>query len=271
MKKLIIISLLLLSQSTIIGQNTELISNAVKNQDIERIDSIARKLNYKGGDIIKVFAVFTVNENGEIKEVKARGPHKLFEEEAIRIVNLIPKLDPKEFKNGMKEMKFTLPINFQIETDKDKKKRLKREKKIINKRFEFNKKHAIINLNINDEDIYQFDFVEIVPITIDCNPKSEKEILKKCVENSITSHVNKTFNAGLAYKLGLKSGLHKIYVSFIISISGEIVNITTEGNNKKLNNEAIKVINRLPKMTPGMINGKIVNVKYSLPIVLLVN
>ncbi|MBI9041944.1 energy transducer TonB [Lutibacter sp.] len=271
MKKLIIISLLLLLQSKIIGQNTELISNAVKKQNIEKIDSIARKLNYKGGDIIKVFAVFTVNENGEIKDVKARGPHKLFEEEAVRIVSLIPKLDPKEFKNGMKEMKFTLPINFQIETYKDKKKRLKKEKQIVHKNAEINKKDNIINLTIKDEDIYLFDLVEITPITIDCNPNSEKEILKKCVKNSITSHVNKTFNAGLAYKLGLKSGLHKIDVSFIISINGEIVNITTEGNNKELNAEAIKVINRLPKMTPGMVNGKIVNVKYSLPIVLLVS
>jgi uncharacterized protein YlzI (FlbEa/FlbD family) len=271
MKRFLIIILIISIQLKAIGQNKELISKAINNQNIERIDSIAKKLNYKGGDIIKVFAIFTVNEKGEIKNVKARGPHRLFEQEAIRIVKLIPNLDPKEFKNGIKEMKYSLPINFVIETDKEKKKRLKKEKQIVKKKTEFNEKHSIINLTISDKDIYPFDFVEIIPITIDCNPKSEKEILKKCVENSVTSHVNKTFNAGLAYKLGLKSGLYKIYVSFIISISGEIVNITTEGNNKKLNDEAIKVINRLPKMTPGMINGKIVNVKYSLPIVLLVN
>ncbi len=271
MKKLIIISLLLLFQSKIIGQNTVIISNAIKNQNMERIDSIAKKLNYKGGDIIKVFAVFTVNENGEIKDVKARGSHRLFEEEAIRIVNLIPKLNPKEFKYGMKEMKYTLPINFQIETDKEKKNRLKKEKQNVKKRSEINENHPPINLTIKDVDIYLFDLVEIIPITIDCNPKLEKEILKKCVENSISSHVNRTFNAGLAYKLGLKSGLYKINVNFIIGINGEIVNIIAEANNKELNNEAIKVINRLPKMAPGIINGKAVNVKYSLPIALLVS
>ena len=260
MKKLIIITFLLLSQSKIIGQNTELISNAIKNQNIERIDSIARKLNYKGGDIIKVFTVFTVNENGEIEDVKARGPHILFEEEAIRIVNSIPKLDPKEFKDGAKEMKFTLPINFHIETANEKKKRLK-----------FIQKHVLKNVIINEEDIFHFDLVEIIPITNNCNPKSKKEILKKCVENSITSHVNKTFDAGLAYKLRLKYGLYKINVSFIIGINGEILNISAEGDNKKLNKEAIKVINRLPKMTPGMMSGKPVNVKYSLPITFLVS
>lgn len=129
MKRLIIICLILLIQNKTIGQNKNLISNTIKNQNIERIDSIAKKLNYKGGDVIKVFAIFTVNEKGEIKNVKARGPHKLFEQEAIRIVKLIPKLDPKEFKNGMKEMKYSLPINFVIETEKERKSREKKEKR----------------------------------------------------------------------------------------------------------------------------------------------
>lgn len=127
MKRIITICLILLIQFKILGQNEKTISNALKNIDIERIDSIAKILNYKGGDVIKVFAKFTVNKNGEIKDVKARGPHILFEEEAIRVVYSIPKLDPKKFKNGMKEMKFTLPINFIIETERERKSRLKKE------------------------------------------------------------------------------------------------------------------------------------------------
>lgn len=129
MKRFLIIILIISIQLKAIGQNKELISKAINNQNIERIDSIAKKLNYKGGDIIKVFAIFTVNEKGEIKNVKARGPHRLFEQEAIRIVKLIPKLDPKEFKNGMKEMKYSLPINFVIETEKERKLREKKEKR----------------------------------------------------------------------------------------------------------------------------------------------
>jgi len=129
MKRIITICLILLIQFKILGQNEKTISNALKNINIERIDSIAKKLNYKGGDVIKVFAIFRVNENGEIKDVKARGPHRLFEEEAIRVVKSIPKLDPKKFKNGMKEMKFTLPINFIIETERERKSRQKKEKR----------------------------------------------------------------------------------------------------------------------------------------------
>jgi len=72
MKRLIIICLILLTQNKIIGQNNDLISNALQSQNVENIDSIAKQLNYKGGDIVKVFTTFTVNENGEIKDVKAR-------------------------------------------------------------------------------------------------------------------------------------------------------------------------------------------------------
>lgn len=127
MKRFLTIILILLIQFKTISQNKEIISNAMKNQNIERIDSIAKKLNYKGGEIVKVFAIFTVNENGEIIDIKARGPHRLFEKEAIRIISEIPKLDPKEFENGMKEMKFSLPINFVIETEKERKSREKKE------------------------------------------------------------------------------------------------------------------------------------------------
>jgi len=142
MKRLIIICLILLIQNKTIGQNKNLISNAIKNQDIERIDSIAKKLNFKGGDVIKVFVIFTVNEKGEIKNVKARGPHRLFEQEAIRIVKLIPKLDPKEFKNGIKEMKYSLPINFVIETEKERKSREKKEKRKKEKELKRMKKKS---------------------------------------------------------------------------------------------------------------------------------
>ena len=129
MKRIIIICLIFLIQFKVLGQNEKTISKALKNINIERIDRIAKKLNYKGGEIVKVFAIFRVDENGEIKDVKARGPHRLFEEEAIRIVHSIPKLDPKKFKNGMKEMKFTLPINFIIETERERKSRIKKERR----------------------------------------------------------------------------------------------------------------------------------------------
>lgn len=113
----------------VMKENNELVSEAIQKQNIEKFDSIAKVLNYKGGDIVKVFVRFTVTENGEIKDVKARGPHPLFELEAERVVKLIPKLDLKKFKNGNKEMKFSLPINFVIQTEQERKAQARKEKR----------------------------------------------------------------------------------------------------------------------------------------------
>ena len=115
--------------------NKALIAEAVEKQDQKKIDSIAKLLNYKGGDTVKVFVMFTVTKNGEIKDVKARGPHPVFEQEAERVVKLIPKLDPKKLKNGKKPIKFSLPICFVIETEQDRKARQRKEKRKKEKEF----------------------------------------------------------------------------------------------------------------------------------------
>lgn len=143
MKRLIFICLLLFIQAKTISQNKELILNTLKNQNIERIDSIAKILNHKGG-IVRVYTMFTVNDNGEIKNVQASGPHRLFEQEAIRIINMIPKLDPKEFKDGVK---ISLPISFMIETRNERIAREKNEKRNMEKELKkLSKKNSLPNI-----------------------------------------------------------------------------------------------------------------------------
>ncbi|MBJ2176283.1 hypothetical protein JBL43_18675 [Aureibaculum sp. A20] len=107
----------------------EIINKTIENHDKSRSDSIVRALGYKGGDKIKVYAIFQVNSNGEIHDIRARGPHKHFEEEAIRVVSEIPKLDPNNSLKEGQSMKYTLPITFVIETDAEKKKRERKEQR----------------------------------------------------------------------------------------------------------------------------------------------
>lgn len=121
-------------------------------------------------------------------------------------------------------------------------------------------------IEINDSEIIPFDLIDNIPVTTDCNPKWEKEKLRKCFQNSITTHVNRKFNIDLASNLGLAPKIHKIITTFIIDKTGEIVNVHSEGSHSILNNEAARVISILPKMKPGMKDGKVVNVKYTLPI-----
>ncbi|RZJ52960.1 MAG: hypothetical protein EOO44_10050 [Flavobacterium sp.] len=59
----------------------------------------------------------------------------------------------------------------------------------------------------------------------------------------------------------------RIYASFVIDKSGDVTDVwVTKGINKESDAEAIRVIKKLGKFSPGKINGIPVNVTYSLPI-----
>ena len=65
-----------------------------------------------------------------------------------------------------------------------------------------------------------------------------------------------------------KAGISgKVYVSFVVTDKGKIEKAqVVRGNYPILNKEAIRVVNSLPKWTPGEQRGKKVNVWYTLPI-----
>jgi hypothetical protein len=130
MKKTIIILILTLTNFAF-GQNklSEKVSESFNTDNRDRLDSIAKQLNYKGGDKIKVLTMFTVNEQGNVVDIKARSVHPIFEKEAIRILNKLPKMTPAEYNGKKISQKYSLPIVFEIETESAKKKRLKNEER----------------------------------------------------------------------------------------------------------------------------------------------
>jgi len=64
-----------------------------------------------------------------------------------------------------------------------------------------------------------------------------------------------------------KKGSNKIYVKFTISKTGNIEDIKARAASPELAEEAKRVVAQLPKMQPGIQDGKPVNVLYSLPII----
>lgn len=118
-----------------------------------------------------------------------------------------------------------------------------------------------------EEDIMEdvpFAIIEDVPVYPGC--KGSKAELKECLQDKISKHVNSKFNADLASELGLTPGVKKIFVMFKIDKTGEITDIQARAPHKRLEAEAIRVVNSLPKMIPGKQRGRAVGVKYSLPI-----
>jgi hypothetical protein len=110
-----------------------------------------------------------------------------------------------------------------------------------------------------------FAIIDQVPLYPGCEsiPVSEQ---KKCMAMNISKHVNSNFNVKLANELKL-SGRQRISVIFKINTEGNVVDVRSRAEHPGLEKEAIRVINTLPKFTPGEHKGKKVNVPYALPII----
>jgi len=203
----------------------------------------------------KVYAIFKIDKEGNIVDVRARGPHARLEKEAIRVVKLLPKMIPGKQRGRPVGVRYNLPIILLVEKDE-----VIEEDEIIEVVEEEEEPE--------NEDI-PFEIIEDVPVFPGCE-KLEKNLRKMCMQNQIKKHVAANFNVGLANELGLSSGKKNVYVIFKIDKNGDVVDLRARGPHKRLEMEAMRVVKLLPKMVPGKLQGKPVGVKYTLPITLLI-
>ena len=88
---------------------------------------------------------------------------------------------------------------------------------------------------------------------------------RKCLNDNINRLLRREFDADIAEDLKL-TGKIKISVFFKIDKEGEIVDIRARASHKALAEEAVRVVNLIPKMQPAIQRGKSVRVPYYLPI-----
>ncbi len=62
----------------------------------------------------KVYVMFTIGKNGLIEDVKLKGPAKVLENEAGRIIDKLPQMKPGKRLDKPVKVSFSLPINFQL-------------------------------------------------------------------------------------------------------------------------------------------------------------
>ena len=123
-----------------------------------------------------------------------------------------------------------------------------------------------VEVEEEEEDIeVPFAVIENVPVFPGCEKGSNDE-KRKCMSTKIQKFVQKKFNTDLAGDLGL-TGRQRINVIFKIDKSGNVVGVRSRAPHPRLEKEAARVINLLPKMKPGKQRGKPVTVPYSLPII----
>lgn len=117
----------------------------------------------------------------------------------------------------------------------------------------------------DSDDPVSINNVQNTPVFKGCEGLLEEEN-KKCFERKMQQHIQRNFNSELAQEVGLNSGKYKIITQFIIDKKGDVVDVKIRAPHFKLKNETDRVVNKIPKFTPGKQNNKEVKVKYTLPI-----
>ncbi|MFS4418383.1 energy transducer TonB [Maribacter sp. 2307ULW6-5] len=113
-----------------------------------------------------------------------------------------------------------------------------------------------------DEDVdVPFSVIEDVPVFPGCENESDK---RACFNKMIQKHIARNFRyPEIAQEMGIQG---RVAVMFVIQKDGSIGNVRMRGPDKNLEQEAARIINKLPKMTPGKQRGRAVRVPFSIPI-----
>ena len=120
----------------------------------------------------------------------------------------------------------------------------------------------VVEDDFEDIDV-PFAVIEDVPIFPGCERVAKSE-RRTCFQEQMNKHIRKNFRyPDIAQEMGIQG---RVYVNFIISKDGSITNIRMRGPDKNLENEAARIIGRLPTMTPGKQRGRAVRVPFSIPI-----
>ncbi len=109
-----------------------------------------------------------------------------------------------------------------------------------------------------------FVLIEDAPVYPGCE-KVEKSERLACFSEKIQKHVRRNIKyPEIDMELGTEG---KVFVLFKIDKDGSINGIQVKGPSRTMEKEAMRIIEKLPKMTPGKQRGTPVRVPFSIPII----
>ncbi len=118
-----------------------------------------------------------------------------------------------------------------------------------------------------EEDIdVPFAVIEDVPIFPGCENQKGKgaAAMRKCFQEKMNKHISKNFRyPEIAQEMGIQG---RVSIMFVIQKDGSIGGVRMRGPDRNLEKEAKRIIDKLPRMTPGKQRGRAVRVPFSIPI-----
>ncbi len=239
----------------------------------------------------RVFIGFKIDKEGNVVNIQCRAPHPKIKNEVVRIMKSLPKMIPGEHQGKKVVVKYVIPFTIIIGNqddgdeiiyeNQDNQDISKEEASFIVKESieTINKKlrngSSYVDRNIVTETVYEetstevsFMLIEKVPVFPGCTGTNLEK--KKCFSKEIQKHFGTNFNGNLPSQLGLAAGKKRVFIGFKIDKEGNVVNIQCRAPHPAIKKEVVRIMENLPKMTPGEQRGKKVDVRYSIPFVIIV-
>ena len=161
---------------------------------------------------VKISVMFKINRDGYIEAIQARSKHKILEEEAIRVIGLIPRMKPGMQLGKPVSVPYSLPILFVVDDN---------NQPLENKSF---------------------------PIYNGCNEDLGYELLKQCTIERIMDFVKLNIDVEEVGKLFPLENSTQFQANFVIDKRGEIKDIKVKAHKREMAALAIKTLKRLPKL-----------------------
>ena len=172
----------------------------------------------------------------QINDVKViRGIGDGCDEEALRVMKMMPNWNPGKQRGQEVRVEFKMPIVFKLNDNNE-------------------SPQSEETINAGDQ---LFQVVEVMPEY----PGGDKALFKFIGQN-----IEYPASAKKAGTTG------RVFINFVIEKDGNVSNIKIKkGIGDGCDEEAIRVINMMPKWTPGTQRGENVRVAYNLPINFVLN
>lgn len=212
-------------------------------------------------------------------------------QETLNDLNSITKCSIKSSKNAKGEKNRQLTVKVSASKKRFLKKRAAKKKAVTNAnavntsgiteistasisdQLNIKKKSAALSIaeltdNLSEEELKnakRFNTVDKLPLFNNCKTGKKGDMFD-CFNEQMMKHIEKHFNYPTDAVRNMIEG--EIWVRFVIDQNGDVRNIKTLGpkNTEILNEEAKRVVTKLPRFTPAKIDGKPVAVKYGFPI-----